>query len=224
MNIADATVEVGSERLRALSKEQLLDYLLCTKQNERRAHKGVGESGRSEQLQASRPVVVMKPTGDGYPNKEPEVNNAVGDETNDDHMKSDLFPNRKDRARGRALRPSCSKTSIPHRSGHINSSHPTISRLDGECLDSGYQIGHSDAHMNGSGVGRRGNHNGKQEQATTSAKDDYAKSEQSRDEHMRLSEKRDGADSSKSWNRQGTRRITSSGGWRPHEYQPQGAW
>ena len=213
MNIdAVAVEEMGSERVKALSKKQLLDYFLCTRQNGRRANKGVGESGNSERLQASRPAAAMKPTDDEHLNKQPEANDAVEDETTDDHMHSDLNSNRNERSRDGAPRPSHSKTSI--RTAQVNPSGPKVSRLDGEWWHSGYQISHGDAHMNGKGAERRSNPNGKQEQANTSAKSNYAKSEQSRDNRMRLPEEQAEAGSSKSWNSQSVRSGTNSGGWR----------
>ena len=210
-----AVEELGSERLKALSKEQLLDYFLWTGQNERRANKGVGEPRNSGPLQASRPAVAMKPTEDEDLHKKPEAKNAVEDETTDGQMNSDLNPNSNDRSRRIAPQLSHSKTSIPHRTAQVNPPGPTISMLDREWWDSGYQISHGDVHMNGEGVERGSNHNGKKEQANAGAKSRYAKSEQSRDNRMRLPKEQAEAGSSKSRHSQGVRSGINSGGWRP---------
>ena len=56
---------MGSERLRALSKEQLLDYLLCIGQNERRDNEGIGKFENSERVQKLRSATTLKLFDDG---------------------------------------------------------------------------------------------------------------------------------------------------------------
>ena len=209
-----AVEEVGSERLKALSKEQLLDYFLCMRQNKRTIDRGAGESENSERLKRLRPAIAIKATDDEDLNKEPEAGNAVEDGTTDDHTNSELNRKRSDPPRDRAPQPSYSKTRIPHRTTQVTYSGPTVPMLDRERSDSGYQIGHYDARMNGKG-GERSNHKGEQELANASVKSDYAKLERSRDNRMRLSEEQAEPGSSESRNRQGVGSGTNPGGWRP---------